>query len=265
MTRSMTKASLLALRTFGAIALTLVAIGARAQDTTSTSVRHGEPSISTDVRNATIVYVEGNNLVLKLEDGKVEHLVVPFDEKFHIDGKELTVAGLRPGTKLTQSITTTTTPRYVNTVRTLEGRVWHVNAPGSVILSLPDGTHHMYKVPSHAKFVVNGKDKTVFDLRKGMKLKATIVTDSQESVVASNKATTGKFPATPSLAGVLLIEPISAPPLQAATTVASVEQPPSTLPETGSSLPLVGILGALGIASSAGLAFARKRAALPQA
>jgi LPXTG-motif cell wall-anchored protein len=167
---------------------------------------------------------------------------------------------------LTQTITTSTTPRYVNTVRTLKGKVWHVNAPGSVILSLPDGTNHMYKVPAHAKFKINGQDKTVFQLKKGMAMEATIVTDSTETVVAANKSTTGQAPAPalPLLAGVLLIQPSNASAPDT-TTVASAEQPPAILPETGSLLPLAGLLGMLGIASAAGLGIVRKRAALPQA
>ncbi len=207
MNLSMKQTRLLALRTIGALALTLAAAGAWAQDTTKTSVRHGEPSVATDVRDATIVYVEGNNLVLKLEDGKVEHLIVPFDERFTIDGKQLTVAELKPGTRLTQTITTTTTPRYVNTVRTIKGKVWHVNAPGSIIVSLPDGTNQLYKVPSHATFKIDGRDKTVFELKKGMKLEATIITDSPETVVASSKETTGRAPvlAMPVQTGVLHI------------------------------------------------------------
>jgi len=69
MNRSITKPRQLALRAFSALALTLAAAGAWAQDTTSTAIRHGEPSITTDARNASVVYVEGNNLVLKLENG----------------------------------------------------------------------------------------------------------------------------------------------------------------------------------------------------
>lgn len=264
MTLSMNKPRQLALRAFAAAALTLMAAGAWAQDSTSISIRHGEPQIETQVKNATIVYVEGNNLVLKLEDGKVEHLVVPFDEKFHVDGKELTVAHLTPGTKLTQTVTTTTTPRYVNTVRTLKGKVWHVNAPGSVILSLPDNTHHRYQVPPHATFKINGEDKTVFELRKGMKLEATIVTDSTESVVSSNKATKGEAPvlALPTLADVMLIQLPSYTPTvtHEPLAVASAEEPAAVLPETASSLPLVGLLGGLGIAASVGIGVARKRA-----
>lgn len=266
MNLSINKSRQVALRIFSAAALTFVVAGASAQDTTSTSVRHGEPSIETQVRNATVAYVEGNNLVLKLENGKVEHLIVPFDEKFHIDGKETTVTGLKAGTKLTQTITTTTTPRYVNTVRGLKGKVWHVNAPGSVILSLPDGTNHLYKVPSHAKFKINGQDKTVFELKKGMNMEATIVTDSTESVVAANKSTTGEAPtpALPTLAGVLLIQPLNTP-AAVSTAVASADHPPAVLPETASSLPFTGLLGLLSIASAAGLGIVRRRTALRQA
>jgi hypothetical protein len=91
----------LALRAISAAAFTPVAAGAYAQDTTSASVRHGEPRYQTTVKNSEIVYLEGNDLVLRLENGRVEHRVVPSEEKFTIGGKELTVSELRAGTRLT--------------------------------------------------------------------------------------------------------------------------------------------------------------------
>ena len=42
----------LALHAFSAVALTLVSAGAWAQDTTTTSIRHGDPSLQTAVKNA---------------------------------------------------------------------------------------------------------------------------------------------------------------------------------------------------------------------
>ena len=114
--------------------LLIASLGGWAQDTSPTSVRRGGPSFDSNVRNAEIVYVEGNDLILKLENGSVEHMIVPSGEKFVIDGREVTVGNLKAGTKLTQTITATTTPHYVNTVRVLKGKVWHVNAPSSVIL-----------------------------------------------------------------------------------------------------------------------------------
>jgi hypothetical protein len=252
------KSRLITLQALSAVAFTLVAAGARAQDTTTTSVRHGEPSFETNVRNAEIVFVEGNDLVLKLENGKVEHMVVPASEKFTIDGREVTVSELKAGTKLTQTITTTTTPRYVNTVRTLKGKVWHVNAPSSVILSLPDGTNQIYKVPSHAKFTINGKSMTVFDLKKGMKLEATIVTDEPGTVVERSKSTIGRTPAptTPPLLGVLLIQNVAPVTEEVASNVTAEHA--DTLPNTASNLPLIGLLGMLGISSSLGLGTVRR-------
>jgi len=176
------------------------------------------------------------------------------------------VNDLKAGTKLTQTITTIATPRYVKTVRTLKGKVWHVNAPSSVILALPDGTNQLYKVPSHATFTIAGKKKTVFDLRKGMTLEATIVTDEPETVASFSKSNVGQAPAppTPPLLGVLLIQR-TAPVTQ---EVATAEEVPSsdaaehvdTLPSTASNLPLVGLLGMLGIGSALALGTIRKSA-----
>jgi sortase A len=242
----------------GAIVLALVAFGtAAAQDTTVTTITQGQSSFDTQVKNAEIVYVEGNDLVLKLENGRVEHLVVPDTDKFTIDGKEVSVSELVPGTKLTQTITTTTTPRYVNSVRTMEGKVWHVNAPQSVILAFPDNTHQVFNVPSHAKFMIDGKEKTVFDLRKGMKIKATVVTDEEHTVMEQTKFAYGQAPkiVTPSEVGVLLFFPVQHPQ----ATLASAEAPAEMLPETGSALPLIGLVGTLALAMSAGLFVTRRR------
>ena len=240
----------------GALVLAMLTLAtAGAQDSTVTTITHGQPSFETTVKNAEIVYVEGNDLVLKLENGRVEHLVVPDNDKFTIDGREISVYELVPGTKLTQTITTTTTPRYVNSVRTIEGKVWHVNAPKSLILTLPENKNQVFDVPSHAKFTIDGKEKTVFDLKKGMKIKATVVTDEEHTVVEQSKFAFGQAPSqTPREVGVLLF----LAPMQPQVTLASAEQPAEMLPETGSSLPLVGLMGALAIAMSLGLGVARR-------
>jgi LPXTG-motif cell wall-anchored protein len=236
----------------GTIVLALVALGtAWSQDSTVTTIQHGPSSYDTQVKNAEVVYAEGNDLVLKLETGRVEHMVVPDSDRFTVDGKEVSAQELVPGTKLTQTITTTTTPRYVNSVRTIEGKVWHVNAPKSVILSLPDNTNQVFNVPDHAKFTIDGRERTVFDLKKGMKIKATVVTDDEHTVIEQSKFAFGKAPApaTPREVGVLLFLAPSHP----YPTLASAEQPADMLPETGTSLPLIGLLGTLAIAMSLGL------------
>jgi sortase A len=244
----------------GTFLLATLAFGtAAAQDSTVTTITHGQPSFSTQVKNAEIVYVEGNDLVLKLENGRVEHMVVPDSDKFTIDGKEVSVSELVPGTKLTQTITTATTPRYVNSVRTIEGKVWRVNSPKSLILTLPDNKNQVFNVPNQVKFTIDGAERTVFDLKKGMMIKATIVTDEEHTVVEQTKMAYGQVPRInpPREVGVLLfLVP------QQQVTLASAEQPAQVLPETGSSLPLMGLLGTLAIAMSAAIGVARRGYAL---
>jgi hypothetical protein len=205
----------------GAALLAMLAFGtAAAQDSTVKTVTNGQPSFETQVKNAEVVYVEGNDLVLKLENGRVEHLAVPDSDRFTVDGKEVSVRELVPGTKLTQTITTTTTPRYVKSVRTIEGRVFHVNAPKSVILTFPDQTNRKYNVPSHAKFNIDGQEKTIFDLKEGMKVKATVIADEEEELLEQTKLAYGQAPriATPPEVGSLLSlapsEPNVAVPVQ---------------------------------------------------
>lgn len=238
-----------------------------AQDTKTESVRHHAQSYETKVRNAKIVYVEGNDLVLKLENGTVEHLVVPDSDRFNVDGKSLTVGELTPGTTLTQTITTVTSPRTVNTVRVLKGKIWHITKPHTVILTLPDGTNHSYTIPKHAKITIDGKPATQFELKKGQTLQATIVTDEPQTVVAETKTVVGQAPpATPPMLGVLLFEqtaPRVVPTLgpeapSEPVTVASAETVAPVLPKTASPLPLLGLLGFSAIVLSLGVRAIRK-------
>jgi len=40
-----------------------------------------------DVREGTVIYTMGNDLVVKMQDGSVKHFAVPADQNFDIDGK----------------------------------------------------------------------------------------------------------------------------------------------------------------------------------
>ena len=117
-------------------------------------------------------------------------------------------------------------------------------------------------MPSHAKFTINGQKKTVFELKKGMRLEATIVTDEPQTMVGFSKSNVGKAPApaTPPLLGVLLIQR-PAPVIQEVASNVTAEHT-DALPNTASNLPLVGLLGMLGIGSALGLGTVRKLAKL---
>ena len=211
----------------------------------------------TEVRRGEVVYVSGNDLVVKTEAGQMKHFVVPEGATAVVDGKTLTVRDLKPGMKLTQTITTTETPKTVTTVRTVNGKVW--NASGNnVILTLPSGENKQYKVPDGTKFNVEGNpNATVFDLRKGMNVSATVVTTTPEVVVTQRRAVTGEAPPAPTpvtQVGVLLVEEAPAPRQVAAAAPAPQPEPASArLPKTASDLPLIGLLGVWLVAIAFGL------------
>jgi hypothetical protein len=221
---------------------------ASAQDTSTTNVQSGQPTVTTEVKSGEVVYASGNDLVVKVDDGQVKHFTVPESTTFNVDGKNLTVHDLKPGMRLTRTITTTSTPKTVQTVRTIKGKVWYVNAPKTVILTLPDNTNKQYKVPEGTMFNVDGQMQSVFHLRKGMQVSATVITDTPEVVENSARAISGQAPPpppeTPQPVGALLIEEPAPPPAQVAE---------NTLPKTGSVLPLIAVLGLLFVCASFGL------------
>jgi LPXTG-motif cell wall-anchored protein len=220
----------------------MLSTGVKAQDTTSSTTHHGPTSYETQMKSGTVVYVSGNNLVVKGANGEVKHLVIPEGEMFDVDGKQLSVHQLTPGTHLTRTITTTTTPKTIKTVRTIEGKVWHVNPPSMVILSLPDGTNKQYNIPKGQMFSIDGKQETAFHLKKGMMVSATVVTEEPVTHVSQSQAITGVAPQMPEKVDVLLVESPTQPAAEP-TQTAAAEPAPAALPKTGSEWPLVGLLG----------------------
>ncbi len=241
-------------------------ISLSAQDTThpSTTKTVGEPTHqvrSTHVQNAEVIHVSGHEIVVELENGKFELLNLGPDAKFQVNGKDVTVHELTPGTKLSQDIHTVTTPQEVTTLRTLNGRVWHVNpGHGRVIVSLPEGGVKEFKVPDDAVFRVDGKDKTLFDLRKGMKISATVLKVEPLQDITIHTVVSGQAPPRPEVTfeGPILIEGNREVP----TLTASLEEPVlKELPNTASLVPLIGLLGVVTLGLYAGIRIGRRRSA----
>lgn len=223
-------------------------LGAPAQDVThpATTETTGPPTHAvhhTNVKNAEVIHVSGHDIVVELENGKFEFLSLPEDFTFHIDGKHLNVHELTPGTRITQEVHTLSTPQEVTTIRTVNGKVWHVSGR-HVILSFPGGENRQYTVPEGIVFNIDGQKKTVFDLREGMEISATVVTVAPQQLVSTHNVVTGQAPAPPDVPfeGPLLIEPTAKEPGPVVT--AEVKQPVTEeLPATGSLVPLAGLLG----------------------
>jgi hypothetical protein len=234
-----------------------------AQVKSKTETTAGPASKNVQVERGEVVYVTGNELVVKMENGEVRHFAnVPESARATVDGKELSIHELKPGMKLQRSITTTTTPRTVTTVKTVTGKVWQVSPPNSVILTLADGTNKQFKIPKGQKFMIDGQELTAFDLKKGMNVSATAVTAVPETVVAEQRRVTGSAPPpppTPPIQGALLIETPLPAPAPAAVAAAAPEPPPASLPKTGTALPMIGLLGLLCSGLSVGMRLLRRR------
>jgi len=236
-------------------------LSATAQVQTDTITTSGQPTTEVKVDRGTVVLVDGNDLVVKAEDGHLVHFAnVPESARATVDGQQLGIHDLKPGMTLERTITTTTTPQTITTVKRVTGTVWSVNPPSSVILTLEDGTNQQFKIPDGQKFNIDGQMTDAWGLRKGMKVQATKVIEQPEEVVEQRKQITGTNPPPPDPPAdlpllVLVIIPANAVADSAPAEVASTE-----LPHTGSQLPLIGILGLLALSAGLGLRAARLRA-----
>lgn len=228
-----------------------------AQVQTKTSTTAGKASVVTHVEQGEIVYVAGNSVVVKMADGSLRHFDnVPESARVTVDGQQLGVHDLKVGMKVQKTITTTTTPETVTTVQSVTGKVWFVNPPSTVILTMDDGKNQQFKIPNGQKFNVDGQMVDAWGLKKGMTVNATKVVESPTIVVAQKAKLTGQMPPPPppppADVPILVVEEVAVP-----TQVAQAAPAP-VLPKTGTQLPLIALLGLLSLASSLGLRTARK-------
>ena len=203
----------------------------------------GASTSKTEKLSGTVVVVDGNKLVVRMSSGDIRYFEPPASRRFTVDGQDLTVSDLKPGTKLQATVTTTTTPITERTTTVGTGKVWHV-AGTNVILTLPNGENRQYKVDSNYKFNVNGQQATVFDLRKGMVVAAEKIVEVPRTEFATNIGVTGQAPPAPAPV-VAQTRTVSCcpPPLPAAAAPAArlpVEQaaaPAPKMPDTASPVP----------------------------
>lgn len=232
----------------------LFAVGVMsAQVKTQTAKTSGQAAVETQVERGEVVEVNGNNLIVKMEDGSLRDFAnVPESAKVTVDGKELGIHELQPGMKLQRTITTTTTPMTITSTQTVTGRVYNVNPPNSVSLTLADGTTEQFKIPKGQKFMVDGKEVDAFGLRKGLEISATKVVEEPQTVVDQQKQVTGSMPPPP--APPVTTQPILVAVIHSPTPpqLAKAEEP-KELPKTASPIPLLGLLGLLSFVAGAGL------------
>jgi LPXTG-motif cell wall-anchored protein len=203
-----------------------------------------QTTTSLEIKRGTVVSVWGNDLVVKMMDGETRHVEVPEGFTFNVEGKQLPVSALKPGMNLTAVIKTTSEPITVKTTEVKQGKVLEASGR-TVIIRGPDGAKK-YTVPGDMPFIVNGEEKTVYELRKGMNVTAHIVHTHVETVTMTERQ-------------VAAAEPVKAKPAPVAAPAApKAAAPAPVLPKTGSSLPLAGLLGVLLLAIGTGIGIIRR-------
>ena len=192
------------------------------------------------IAQSTVVYSTPNDIVVKRADGQLLNYTVAAGTTISVAGKKVPASDVKPGTKLTDPIPGD--GKIVTGISTASGKVYQVNPPDKVTLSLASGIKEV-TVPAGTSFTVGGKKVGVSDLKKDMPVEATIV------ATTSGSDATGNTPpsSTPALTGPIVLD------------IAGGDD----LPAAGTNLPLYGVLGffilALGLALRSNI-FARNRA-----
>jgi len=173
--------------------------------------------------SSTVVYVGGNDLVVKSSDGKLLNFTVPSGVKFAVGGSSVGISELKPGTKITAPISTGFDPKIVSSVAVVKGKVYAITPPDGVTLLLSSGVTEL-TVPAGTTFMVDGKPLKVGDLKPDMIVEATVVTTADDTATSAS--------ATPALVGTLLV-----------AKTASADD----MPSAGTNLPLFGLAGVIAL------------------
>jgi hypothetical protein len=188
-----------------------------------------------------------------------------------IDGRELTVHELKPGTTLQATVTSSTTPVTERTRTIGTGTVFFVSGQ-NVIITLPNGENRMYKVNDSYRFNIGGQKASVSELRKGMRISAEKIVEEPTTEFASTIAVTGSAPPAPRPEPApVAARPTPAPvaaepaprrapePAPAPVVAQAAPEPPARLPKTGSPFPAIGFSGLVLVGASLGLRKLRAR------
>lgn len=156
---------------------------------------------SITIDSADVVYVSGDDAVLKMPDGSLELLEVPSGSVLTIDGKPAKISDLKPGATVSHLTSTKRVEYDVQEVTQFSGRISAKNGR-LLTVRLDDGTTKVFSVPYHATFNVGGQNKEFGDLVKGMKIDVTAVKKEQHSTQTSHSAVSAT---TPTQSGTLVI------------------------------------------------------------
>jgi hypothetical protein len=161
---------------------------------------------------ATVIYVSGNDLLIKATDGRLLNYSVPAGYQFTIDSGKVGLKELRAGAVLKGPVATGSEPLVIGHVEAVKAKVYVARPPDTVTLILSDGSQD-FTVPAGTMFGVNGAQLPLSGLKRNDEVEATLL------MAGKGDGT------TPALKGALLVEKSE------------------DLPQAGSMLPTVVAIG----------------------
>jgi len=202
--------------------------------------------VKQEIRRGTVVHAGENFLVVKLADGTYKGFEIPTGFMFDQGGTQVPLSALQPGQVITATITSATAPIMEKVEEVKEGTVVKV-VNRNLLVQMADGTYKKFEVPKGFRFDVDGKKLAVAELRPGMKISATIVSEKEVGTVSAAEIQAE------------VSKPKPAPAAAPAAAPAPAPAPAAKLPKTAGLLPLIGLLGLLSLGLGAGLSALRRR------
>jgi hypothetical protein len=161
---------------------------------------------------ASVVYVSGNDLLIKATDGRLLNYSVPAGYQFTVASGKVGLKDLRAGAVLTGPVATGSEPLVIGHIETVKAKVYVARPPDTVTLILSDGSQD-FIVPAGTMFAVNGAQVSLSGLKRNDEVEATLLMAGKGDG------------STPALKGVLLVEKSE------------------DLPQAGSLLPVLVVVG----------------------
>ena len=178
----------------------------------------------TSVREAKVLEVSGNNLVVRNQDNQIKRFIVDGDFKFLVNGEHVTVSSLQPGMNLTATFITT------------------VSAAGMAAEKSADAA----------------AAKAAADAAAAKAAADAAAAKAAADAAAAKKAADAKAAADAAAARAAADAAARAAADAAAAQAAEEAAMASTLPKTASPLPLIGLLGFASLAAGLGLRLTRR-------
>jgi hypothetical protein len=153
------------------------------------------PSMATTTQLRGEVIAVGSNWLLArmVPGGEYRFFDVRPRAVATIEGVKKSLSQLRVGTMLTAAVTVTETPLLKRTTTITKGRlVW--SSPTTIVATLESGENRQYTVPPGFKFTVEGKQLGTEDLRPGMILTGTNVTEEPVTLITEETVVYGTEP-----------------------------------------------------------------------